>query len=72
MTRDEWIREFAGELGLAPPDAEQIDAILELAATAAHASERTSAPLAAWLAGSSGRALDEVNAAAARIEDRAG
>lgn len=67
MTRDEWIEAFARELGLSPPDAEQADAILELAATAAHASERTAAPLAAWLAGISGRSLSDVNAVAARV-----
>ena len=72
MTRDEWIRQFSAELGVAPPDEEQVNAILELAATAAHASERTAAPLAAWLAGSSGRSLDEVNAMAAKVEDSAG
>lgn len=69
MTRDEWIGAFARELGLSPPDDEQVNAILELAATAAHSSERTAAPLAAWLAGTSGRSLSDVNAVAARVSD---
>ena len=49
MTRDQWIGAFAKELGLEPPSEEQIDAILKLAATAAHASERTAAPIARGL-----------------------
>ncbi len=67
MTRDQWIEAFAGELGLAPPGEDQVSAILELAATAAHASERTAAPLAAWLAGSSGMSLSDVNDVAERV-----
>ena len=55
MSRDEWVADFAGRLGLEPPSAEQIDDLLELAAIAAHASHRTAAPLACWLAGASGR-----------------
>ena len=57
MTRDEWIAEFAGEIAIDPPTAEEIDLLLELAAEAAHASERTAAPLACWLAGRSGMSL---------------
>lgn len=67
MTREQWIEAFARELGLAPPGEEQVNAILELAATAAHSSERTAAPLAAWLAGVSGRSLSEVNEVAGRV-----
>ncbi len=62
MTRDEWLEAFARELQLAPPNEDEIDAVLKLAATAAHASERTAAPLAAWLAGRSGLPLNQVNA----------
>ena len=67
MTSDEWIDAFARELGLGAPSNEQVDPILKLAATAAHDSERTAAPIAAWLAGSSGRSLSEVNELAERI-----
>ncbi|HKG34884.1 MAG TPA: DUF6457 domain-containing protein [Solirubrobacterales bacterium] len=55
MSRDEWITDFAARLGLSPPTAEEIDDLLDLAATAAHSSHRTAAPLACWLAGASGR-----------------
>lgn len=67
MTRDQWIEAFAKELGLAPPSEDQVDAILKLAATGAHASERTAAPIAAWLAGCSGRSLSEANDLAERV-----
>jgi hypothetical protein len=67
MTADEWTEAFAREIGLSPPDREQVGAILELAGTAAHASERTAAPVAAWLAGVSGRPLAELNEIAAGL-----
>lgn len=69
MNREQWIEAFARELGLNPPTEDQIEAILELAAIAAHTSERTAAPVATWLAGSSGRPLSEANQIAGRISD---
>jgi hypothetical protein len=51
MTRDEWIAAFAADLGVDPPDADTVETLLELAGTAAHASERTAAPIACYLAG---------------------
>jgi hypothetical protein len=59
MTAEEWVRTFAEEIGVAAPTQEEMDEILRLAAVAAHASERTAAPIACWLAGSSGRSLRE-------------
>jgi Domain of unknown function (DUF6457) len=67
MTRDQWIEAFAQEIGASPPGTDDVEAILELAATAAHASERTAAPVAAWLAGDSGKTLSEINDAARRV-----
>lgn len=63
----EWIEAFARELGAPPPDPESVDAVLELAATAAHASERVAAPVACWLGGASRKSIDELRAIAARI-----
>jgi hypothetical protein len=60
MRRDEWLAEFCERLGLEPPTKEEVVALLDLAATAAHASERTAAPLACWVAGRSGRPLEEL------------
>ena len=69
MTGEQWIEAFAGAIGRSPPGQDEVDAILELAASAAHASERTAAPVAAWLAGTSGKSMHEVNEAARRISD---
>jgi hypothetical protein len=68
MRRDEWLAEFAQKLGLDPPTEAEIAALLEIAATAAHASERTAAPIACWLAGRSDRPLDELRDAAEQVE----
>lgn len=67
MTRDEWIEVFSREAGVERPTVEEIRELLELAGTAAHASERTAAPIACWIAGRSGLSLQELSAAAERI-----
>jgi hypothetical protein len=54
MTRDEWLTAFADAAGVRTPDDGEIEAILELAGLAAHATERTAAPVTAWLAASAG------------------
>jgi Domain of unknown function (DUF6457) len=69
MTRDEWIAAFAGEAGVERPSPEEIRQLLELAGSAAHASERTAAPIACWVAGRSQLTLPELLAAAARVGD---
>jgi hypothetical protein len=53
-TRTEWIAAFAADLGVDAPDEAVVDALLELAGVAAHASERTAAPVACWLAAVAG------------------
>ena len=53
MTRDEWIAAFAREAGVERPSPEEIRELLALAGSAAHASERTAAPIACWIAGRS-------------------
>jgi hypothetical protein len=68
MKRDEWLAEFAEKLGLDPPTEAEIAALLDIAATAAHASERTAAPIACWLAGRSERPLDDLRDAAELVE----
>ena len=47
----DWIAAFAARLGVEPPTHEVIDTLLDLAGVAAHASERTAAPIACWLVG---------------------
>jgi hypothetical protein len=60
VTAEEWIRTFAERVGCEPPAQGQMDAILRLASVAAHASERKAAPIACWLAGTTGRPVDEL------------
>ena len=67
MTRDEWIAAFAREAGVEPPTVEEIRELLDLAGTAAHASERTAAPLACWIAGRSELSLEQLRALAEGI-----
>jgi Domain of unknown function (DUF6457) len=67
MDRNEWIEGFARELEVEPPTEKEVEEILDLAAIAAHASERTAAPVACWIGGRVGRPLDELIGAAKRV-----
>ena len=67
MTRDEWIAAFALQAGAPGPSTEEVRELLALAGTAAHASERTAAPLACWIAGRSQLSLAELREIAGRI-----
>jgi hypothetical protein len=67
MTREEWIAEFARRLNVEPPTEEEVEQLLALAAEAAHASERTAAPIACWMAGGSPQALSELLESAREI-----
>lgn len=67
MTASEFLAAFAAEVGGPIPTADEFDALLELAAIAAHGSERLAAPLACWIAGASGRPVSELLAAAQRV-----
>jgi hypothetical protein len=71
MTRDEWIASFAREAGVQRPSVQEVRELLELAGTAAHASERTAAPLACWIAGRSSLSLTQLRAAAERVAGEA-
>jgi hypothetical protein len=70
-TAAEWCERFAGRLGVEAADAATIDVLLAMAGKAAHASERTAAPVSAWLAGRAGvtptEALAHATALAAEI-----
>ncbi len=67
MTDREWLEALGRELGVDPPTVQQHEVILRLAAEAAHASERTAAPSTAWMAGRSGRDLDDILEIATRL-----
>ncbi len=69
MKAQEWLEAFAAEIGAEPPDEDTVGELLELAATAAHSSERIAAPIACFMAGRDGRAPAELRAAAERISE---
>ena len=59
MTAQEWIQAYAAQLGVEPPDEATVEALLDIAGVAAHASERTAAPITCWLIGQAGIGVDE-------------
>jgi hypothetical protein len=59
MTAREWTAAYAAALGVPAPVDADVETILELAGVAAHASERTAAPVACWLAAMSGRRAED-------------
>jgi Domain of unknown function (DUF6457) len=67
MTRDQWIASFAVAAGVERPSVEEIRELLDLAGTAAHASERTAAPIACWIAGRSQLDLEQLRSAAEAV-----
>jgi hypothetical protein len=67
MTAPEWIEVFCQRVGIDAPDDATTAQILRLASVAAHASERTAAPVACYIAGTSGRPLDEIERAAESV-----
>jgi Domain of unknown function (DUF6457) len=59
MNAKQWIAAYAEQLEIEPPTAGEFKAILDLAAEAAHESERVAAPVACWLSAKAGRSLEE-------------
>jgi hypothetical protein len=54
MTDREWVDGFAAALGVPAPRDDEVALVLQLAGEAAHASERTAAPVACWMAAAAG------------------
>jgi hypothetical protein len=50
----DWLDRYAAAIGMPAASAEEMTALLSLAATAAHASHRQAAPVACWLAARAG------------------
>jgi len=67
QTAEEWLARYAAELGLVPPTEQEIELVLALAGVAAHASERTAAPVTCWLAARAGSSPQEALAAGRRL-----
>jgi hypothetical protein len=59
MNATEWLAAFAVKLGTDAPTNDELKAVLDLAAEAAHDSERIAAPVACWLAARAGVELDQ-------------
>ena len=72
MTAEEWVRTFAEQAGAQAPDSDLIDEILKLASVAAHSSERRAAPIACWIAGTTGRPVSELRAVAEELGEGPG
>jgi len=69
LTARAYVDRFAEALGVPALTDEQVDKLLALAAVAAHASERTAAPLSCWLSASAGVAPEEALATAERLAE---
>jgi hypothetical protein len=67
MNAKDWLAAYAERLGVEPPSTDELKAILDLAAEAAHASERVAAPVACWLSAKAGMSLEESLALAREI-----
>ena len=59
-TTRQWIDRIASSLGVMSPSDDEIEQLLSLAAVAAHASDRTAAPVTCWIAAHSSMDLNEV------------
>jgi len=68
----EWIAAFAAEAGVGAPTEEEVRQLLALAGVAAHASERTAAPISCWIAARAGLGAAEAQALAVRLAEAAG
>jgi hypothetical protein len=66
-----WISAYAERLGTVAPTRDEFEAILELAAEAAHSSERVAAPVACWVVAKAGVPLESALAAARAIDEGA-
>jgi hypothetical protein len=59
VNANEWLKAFADKLGTAAPTTDEFKSLLDLAAEAAHSSERVAAPVACWVAAKAGVTPDE-------------
>ena len=59
MNATQWLAAFAEQLGTDAPTKDEFKDVLDLAAVAAHSSERIAAPVACWLAARAGVDLEQ-------------
>lgn len=67
MDRAQWIETFAAALGVPAPSEDEVESVLALAGQAAHASERSAAPLACWVAAQAGFSSRQALEAARKV-----
>jgi Domain of unknown function (DUF6457) len=67
MNAKEWIDAFAARVNTEPPTSEEFSALLDLAAEAAHSSERVAAPVSCWVAARAGVTPSEALVAAREV-----
>jgi hypothetical protein len=72
MNARDWLAAYAERLGTAPPSDDEFKTILDVAAEAAHASERVAAPAACWVAARAGVDLDEALRVARELDGSGG
>ncbi len=72
MNAREWLDAYAEKLGTPRLTTDQFKAILDVAAEAAHSSERVAAPAACWVAARAGVDLDEALRVARELSDSGG
>ena len=72
MNAPDWLAAYAEKLGTTPPSTEEFKTILDIAAEAAHNSERVAAPAACWVAARAGVDLDEALRAARELDGSGG
>ena len=68
MNATDWLAAYADKLGVAAPTKDELNAVLDLAGEAAHASERIAAPVACWLAARAGVDLHEAMRLAKEVD----
>ena len=64
-----WLDRYTEALGSPPITDDEVETLLALAGVAAHASERTAAPVTCYLAARAGASLDQALAIARRLAD---
>ncbi len=67
MNAPDWLATYADKLGVPAPTEDELKTVLDLAAVAAHQSQRIAAPVACWLAARAGVDLDAAMALAREV-----
>ncbi|MGK2939779.1 MAG: DUF6457 domain-containing protein [Solirubrobacteraceae bacterium] len=69
MTAEEFVTAFAAAAGVPVPSEEEVAQLLDLAAVAAHGSERIAAPLCCYVAGVTGRPVADLLGVAQQVAE---